>query len=195
MNDHEILYMIRQRDEVAYEIMVAKYQRLIWSVIGSILNCYHPKGVEKVDLFQEGLISLDDAINAYRDDIKAPFYSFALLCIQRQIKTYIRKYNGMTTRQFYNSVSLDMCISEDENLYVRDTISQEKYGRCSFLIQMNDQLKGLLQDHVLNQNEKRILLMKLQGFSYKEIATHVGCSLKYVDNTIQKIKKRIYVCN
>ncbi len=195
LNDYELLYMIRQSDETAYLWLLEKYKRVIWMIINNSTLKYQPRGVERNDLFQEGLISLHEAIGAFREDIKAPFYSFAALCIERQIKTYLRKFNGLTTRQFYHSLSLDRCISEDENLYLKDVLSTEKYQRASIFEKFNKELKQLLISDCLNDLEKSILILKLRGYTYKEIATMVNCEVKYIDNTIQKIKNRIYVYN
>ena len=187
--------MIRQKDEIAYEWLFEKYKRVIWLIINNTTVRFQPRGVERNDLYQEGLISLNEAIIAFREDIKAPFYSFAYLCIERQIKTYIRKFNGLTTRQFYQSLSLDRCISEDENLYLKDVLSTEKYQTVSPFEIFNKELKQLLVSDSLNDLEKAILILKLRGYTYKEISSLVKCEVKYIDNTIQKIKNRIYVYN
>ncbi len=187
--------MIRQNDELALNWLLVKYQRLIWKLINQALARYQPRGVDKNDLFQEGMISLYEAVGAFRDDIEAPFYSFVSLCIERQIKTSLRKLNSLSTRQFYQSLSLDSCISEDENLYLKDVISVDKYTKSSIFQQYDGQLKRLLASEVINDLEKSILILKLRGYTYQEIADLMGCGIKYIDNTIQKIKNRIYIYN
>lgn len=190
-NDYELLYMIRQNDDLAKKIIIKKYYRVIYLIIHSCLNNYTPKGVEQEELFQEGLISLFDAIDSFREDIEAPFYSFSFLCMKRHIKTQIRKYNSKGTRQFYNSLSLDMKISEDDNLYLQDLISQEQYGKTSYITYFEDDLKELLASDFLSNIEKKVLKLRVEGYSYQEIADILELSSKIVDNTIQKIKRNI----
>ena len=41
----------------------------------------------------------------------------------------------------------------------------------------------------LNDEEKEIFSMWLNGYSYKDIGENVGVSSKKVDNTVQKVKR------
>lgn len=191
MNDYELIYMFRQKDEMATEYLLEKYRRVIKIIINSNLSIYTPKGIDDQDLFQEGAIALFYAADSFREDVNAPFYSFAFLCIERQIKTCIRKYNSNSVRQFYNSLSLSMTISEDENLYLYDILSTEKHSKVSYLSVFENDLDELLNSDLITDLEKSILLYKIQGYSYQEIASKLSCTLKHVDNTIQRIKKKM----
>lgn len=191
MNDFELLYMIHQKDEVAHQLLVDKYCRVIWKIVSSCINHYHPRGVEKDDLYQEGLIALVDAMHSFREDIQAPFYSFAFICIERQVKTYIRKFNSQGVRQYYNGISLDMYVAEDENLYLHDVIPANQKG-ISYIRQFEDDVKDLTsqKNSLLTEFEKRVLLMKVAGYSYSEIGMEMNTSAKAIDNCIQRIKQK-----
>ena len=54
-------------------------------------------------------------------------------------------------------------------------------------------LKTFLQhiSSTLNEEERSIFQMYIKGFSYKDIAQKVGISPKNVDNTLQKIKRKL----
>jgi len=190
VNDYELLYLVRQKIEIAEIELLEKYKRVIWVLIQSSINRYHPKGVEKDDLYQESLIALMEAVNSYREDYNAPFYSFATLCMERYIKTYLRKYNSQTTRQFYHSLSLDMVIAEGENLYLHDVIADDGKGKSYLSLYENELDDFMNEKHdMFSEREKKILYLKVQGYSYEEISKMMDCRAKQVDNTIQKIKR------
>ena len=190
-NDYELLYMIIQCDENALNYLVEKYKKVIWRIITSATNKYQPKGVEKEDLFQEGLIALMDALSSFRDDIRAPFFSFALICIERQVKGYIRRFNSLTTRLNYNALSLDMYVSEDESLYLRDVIPANQQN-ISYITLFQDDLLALIdqENSILTNIEKQILSLKVEGYSYYEIGEKLDISTKHVDNCIQAVKRK-----
>ena len=190
INDYELLYLIHQKVEIAEHELVEKYKRVIWMLIQSCLNRYHPRGVEKEDLYQESLIALMEAVRSYREDYNAPFYSFVSLCVERYIKTYLRKYNSQSTRQFYHCLSLDMMIADAENLYLHDVIPDEKSGQSYLSLYENELEEFMNQKHdMFSIKEKQIFYLKIQGYSYDEIASRMNCNAKQVDNTIQKIKR------
>ena len=43
----------------------------------------------------------------------------------------------------------------------------------------------------LSQSERDILIMRLDGYSYKEIGQKTGKNAKFVDNTVQRIRKKL----
>lgn len=190
LNDYELLYLVHQKVEAAEEELIEKYKRLIWKLIQSCINRYHPRGVEKDDLYQESLIALMDASSAYREDYNAPFYSFVSLCIERHIKTYLRRYNSLSSRQFYHCLSLDTMVAEGENLYLHEVIADNGQGKSYLSLYESELEEFMSTDYdMFSQLEKTIFYLKVQGYSYEEISVMTACKEKQVDNTIQKIKR------
>lgn len=111
INDNELLYLIAQNDREAEEMMLKKYELLIWKNVNVIVSQYVPQGVERDDLFQEGMIALRKALTAFDTSLNVPFFAFANLCIRRSMIGYIRKFNTKASKQFYESVSLDASIA------------------------------------------------------------------------------------
>ena len=191
LNDYELLYMINQKDETALNLLLEKYRRIISKMILSAQTRYRPKGLEREDLFQECFIAVVEAALLYREDYQAPFFSFVKICIDRQIKNYTRRFNSHEARRYYNSPSLDMYISEDENLYLYDIIA-ENPNDISYFTRFNNQLDELvaIDNQLLTELEKQVLLMKIQGYSYQEISAKLNISGKRVDNCIQRVRHK-----
>ena len=79
-NDNELLYLIKNHDEEALELMFKKYENLILSKIRQ----YHFPISNKEDYLQEGRIVLLKAIDTYRTEFEKTFTKyFELLLINR----------------------------------------------------------------------------------------------------------------
>ena len=55
----------------------------------------------------------------------------------------------------------------------------------------NEILKLIGRAHLLNEFEREVINLKINGFKYKEIADILGKDTKFIDNTIQKCKNKI----
>lgn len=78
-NDYEILYLIKEGNEVALAFIFKKYEPYIWK----IASAYHRYNDKREDLVQEGRIILFNCIKAFNEDLGISFFSFFTLCIKR----------------------------------------------------------------------------------------------------------------
>ena len=90
INDYEQLYLIRENDEEAKEIIFRKYKPIIISIANKYYDNLKDK-CELQDLIQEGYIGLSRAIDSYSENCNALFYTFACICISRQILSFFKK--------------------------------------------------------------------------------------------------------
>lgn len=189
MNDYKLLYLMSNCcDDDAKEVLIEKYKLLLYKHINKIFTNYVPQGVERDDMFQEGQIALFNSLFNYDDNMSVPFFSFASLCIERSMIAYLRKFSSMASIQFYNSVSLDSFVSEDVSLYYSDVLADK--SEPSALVLYSEAMGELyLYNTVINDFEKKVLVLQVSGFTYKESSLILKCSVKKIDNTIQKVKR------
>lgn len=187
-NDYELLYLVSEFNKQAENDLIKKYNLLVWKNVNDVYGNYTPLGVERDDLYQEGNIALYGAFNTFDVERCVPFYAFANLCIERSMIGYMRKYSTLATRQFYNSLSLDSFVSDEVSLYLGDVIPDN--SEVSALTKYDETIGQLyLYSDVITDFEKNVLVMQVAGYSYNETALHLKCSVKKIDNTIQKIKR------
>lgn len=194
-NEYELLYLYRQNDEEAQQMMVNQYHRLIWSIVYKFQGAIHYMGISKDDLFQEGMLGLLEALDCYREELKVPFKNFACLCAERQMRSLIRKHSGQNYGIIANSISLDQSLVNEDTLMVKDTIASDDSSSdpvWSFYYRYNiEQLKEKMED--FSELEKQVMQYRYLGYTYKEIAQKCDVNFKLVDNTIQKLKRKV-VC-
>lgn len=189
MTDEEIV-ALAEKDRSAEEFLLNKYKNLV----KSRAKMYFLAGGDNDDLIQEGMIGLFKAIHDYNSDKQASFYSFAELCVKRQIFTAIKTAARQKHQPLNTYISLNKPVYEDvsertlvETLAERESVDPEK------LYIMHEKLKDIEKeiDEKLSDLEKRVLILHLQGMSYQEISEIINKPTKSIDNALQRIKKKL----
>ena len=193
VNEYELLYMYRQDKERGSHLIVEQYRRLIWSIVFKFQGAMHQMGISKDDLFQEGMLGLLEALECYREDLNVPFTNFACLCAERQMRSLIRKYSGQNFGIIHNSISLDQSLVSDDSMVVMDTIANsDVYGDPVWMFNYNFRLEqAQAQIREFSDFERSVLNYRMRGMSYNDIAEACCVSYKKVDNTLQKLKRKL----
>ncbi len=193
VSDYELIYYVRQNDEESQALLVQRYHRTIWAIIHALVPSPRPAYIDLDDLYQEGLIGLLEAVNNYKENREASFGTFARVCVEREIRSLLRKYRSGSYSLLSMAMSLDMSVSEDDNLVLMDTVACTKSDfdpvYATYVSWAHDQIPFIKK--TLSDLEWKVYQMHALGYSYKEISSKVLCSEKDVDNILQKIKKKL----
>lgn len=161
-------------DQEAFGLIVRRMEPLIHAQIHS-LRC---EGTEDEDLAQEALIGLLAAVRTYRPDGGAAFTTYATTCIRRRLLSVVRRYGTKVTQE--------VPLEEDPDL--PDTsadpalLLQEQEGVEQLLTRLRTRLTPM---------EYKVLLLRLSDSSYEEIAARLGINKKSVDNTVQRLRRKL----
>jgi RNA polymerase sporulation-specific sigma factor len=147
-------------------------------------NAMYLIGGETEDLIQEGMIGLFKAIRDYRQEREVSFFTFAKLCINRQLYSAIESSNRKKHQPLNSYISLSEQGSylmypqteSPEQLVIEQEIWEEYKRR----------LTGMLSGM-----EQQVLDFYLDGDSYTQIAQKMGKTPKSIDNALQRIKQKI----
>ena len=90
-NEYELVYLAQDGNEDAINLIYRKYKPIVVKKSKNAIVFASHHGVEINDIMQEGFIGLDEAIRNFSQDTDATFYTFANLCIDRQIANYLKK--------------------------------------------------------------------------------------------------------
>jgi len=193
VSDYELIYYVRQNDEESQALLIQRYHRTIWAIIHALVPAPRPAYIDLDDLYQEGLIGLLEAVGNYKEDKEASFGTFARVCIEREIRSLLRKYRSGSYSLLSMAMSLDMSVSEDENVVLMDTVPCVKPEfdpvYVTHVSWAHDQIPFIKK--TLSDLEWKVYHMHALGYSYKEICSQGSCSEKDVDNILQKIKKKL----
>ena len=191
LNDYELISYVSENNEEAKEIIFKKYEPLIHDRARKLFKYCKNNGAEENDLVQEGMIGLNDAIKTFKETKEALFYTYALKCINSRIISYIVKLGRLKNKVLNSSIFLELNQQDESNDFGKN-LADNSFNPEEIL--MNEEKKNeILEiiDRVLNDFEKQVINLKINGFKYKEIADILGKDVKLIDNTIQKCKNKI----
>ena len=187
-NDYELLYLISENNDEAKDLFYKKYKPIIEMKIKKYINYVQARGYDENDLIQEGMIGLSRALTDFKTQKDVQFNTFANVCIDRQIFSFLRDIDSGKHRVLNDSLSYDTTT----NTYGRglnDLLdNKNKNPETTFVEEeeSNDLFDNILS--VLTDKEKDVFKLRSQGFTCKEIAALLNTTEKAVSHAIEKIK-------
>ncbi|MCQ2507755.1 MAG: RNA polymerase sporulation sigma factor SigH [Dorea sp.] len=186
MSDEQLIRKLREGESPVTDFLMEKYKNLVRKEA----NAMFLLGGETDDLIQEGMIGLFKAIHDYNLEKDTSFFSFASLCIRRQM------YSAIEASQRKKHAPLNSYVSiYDENSEapaILDTIQAESLSNPEELLlsrEYTESLEAKLEES-LSSLEKKVLYLHLMGTNYRKIAELIDKSPKTVDNALQRIKAK-----
>ena len=191
LTDEELVALIRSGDALAEEYLYGKYRRIVRGKARS----YFLVGAEYDDLIQEGMIGLYNAVREYTPERNASFHAYADLCITRQLLTAIKNASRKKHVPLNTYVSFSQPISDgnETEKTLADILESSSSDDPEKALLGRETAEMLSHDmrHLLSPLERKTLALYLRGFSYQQIGDELGRSRKCIDNTIQRIKKKL----
>lgn len=191
INDYEKLYLIKENDDIAIDTIFEKYKPIIYSIAKkyySKMN-YHCGDLE--DFIQEGYIGLDNAIKSFNEKQNVLFYTFSLICIERQIRGFCRSF--LTLKNEYLNKSLSIEQEFEENLTIKDIIKDETINNNPYTYIEEVQLYNKLIKFKNNLPLRQSLIFELRfnGFKYREISILLDIPMSSVDNCLHLCREKL----
>lgn len=193
-NDNELLYLISEHSEEAMDILYNKYKHIIDKIVNKYMKFTYNnnKGIDKNDLSQEAMIAFETAIKSYNDNNEASFYTFATICIDRGLKTYLKRLDQAKNKILNESISFNFQTDNDNDNDLLNYIIDEKYNPENNMLHFENvsELDYQIKDK-LTHLESRIYELRTGGMNTNEIAIILELDPKIVYNALQRIKNKI----
>ncbi|MGN0413014.1 MAG: RNA polymerase factor sigma-70 [Lachnospiraceae bacterium] len=191
VSDEELIVLLRDGETQITDYIIEKYKDLVRRKTKSM----YILGADHDDLLQEGMIGLFKAIRDYDAGRDASFYTFAELCITRQVYTAVQASNRKKHSFLNTYVSLyeGKDAKDDEPLeLIQALVSNDTRNPEEMVIDREnlEHLENCIEQE-LSPFEKQVLELYLTGMSYTEIARVLGKTDKATDNAMQRVKAKI----
>ncbi|MGL4905005.1 MAG: sigma-70 family RNA polymerase sigma factor [Cetobacterium sp.] len=187
MIEKKDIFLAQSGDEESIEKIIKEYQGAIYKNNRS----FFLKGGDSDDLMQEGFIGLIKAIKSYDDNRNACFSTFANLCIRRQMITAVKNHNSDKYKNLNQAMQGEGYSTHEESVHYSfpslGFYSPEDIFLGKELVNL---LTSFLEEN-LSSLERKVFSYLCKEYSYIEIATFLDESPKKIDNTIQRVKKKI----
>lgn len=193
MTDEELIDSLREGEAPIMDYICNKYKNLVRREAKSMFIL----GADTEDLIQEGMIGLFKAVRDYDSGRDASFFTFAQLCISRQMYTAVQASKRKKHLPLNTYVSLDS--QEDsgnqkgqeqpllELLADRTKLNPEELVLDKERV---DYLERAMEKE-LSEFEKQVLDLYRTGMNYSQIARVLGRDEKATDNALSRAKQKI----
>ena len=187
VNDYEVLYLIGESNEEAYQYLFYKYNPFIKKNALLLYKKYKNIGIEYDDLVQEGMFGLSEALKKYDFRDGNMFFTFATVCIRREMERIIIKSMRNKNSILNYAHSFDEEIS-DTGLLLKDMLfdSCDNTDNSFFTLESTKHILDL--KYHLKDKYAPVYELKINGFSNKEIVELLDLKYKQVDNYLRSIK-------
>jgi len=187
LSDEELIERIRNGDEDALRTAFGLYRNYIYYLYHQSSNMYPNSDLD--EFMQVGQLSIYNSIMSYRSDRNTSLKSYILQNIRYRILELRDQYHNALYFNGKATLSLDNILHDDETNYLSSLVEDKKLISCEEEANLREQLGKIY--NILNPQERIVYKLRLQGYSYREIAKRLGVNIKRVDNVMQKIRKKI----
>lgn len=193
MTDEELIDSLREGETPIMDYICNKYKNLVRREAKSMFIL----GADTEDLIQEGMIGLFKAVRDYDSGRDASFFTFAQLCISRQMYTAVQASKRKKHLPLNTYVSLDS--QEDggeqkgqEQPLVELLADRTKLNPEELVLDKErvDYLERAMEKE-LSEFEKQVLDLYRTGMNYSQIARVLGRDEKATDNALSRAKQKI----
>ncbi|MBQ9513342.1 MAG: RNA polymerase sporulation sigma factor SigH [Lachnospiraceae bacterium] len=194
LTDEALIQRLRDGETSVTDFLMNKYKNLVRKKAGTMFIL----GADKEDLIQEGMIGLFKAVREYDSGRDASFYTFADLCISRQMYSAVqassrKKHIPLNT---YVSIFARTDDKDANGRQLEDVLydaSAKAVSDPEALMIDKENVKRLENtiDSELSAFEKEVLSLYMTGMTYTEIAKVLNREEKATDNALQRTKKKL----
>lgn len=179
IDDNILVSRAKSGNAEALTTLLEKYSE---KIMQKSLTFKNLNGLESDDLYQEGMIGFVAAVYSFDERLGVQFSTYANTIAVRKMLSAIRKANNKSNIPLQYYVSLE----DEEDLLSHLPTPEET-------VMFNEEL-DLINNFIennLSKSEKKVFRLNVAGLSYFEIAEILECDEKFVDNALQRIRRKL----
>lgn len=175
LSDEELADLCKKCDDKALSVLIDR----LGGVISNCVQSFQDTRFENEDLMQEGLVASFRAILSYDKSKGASLRTFAGVCINNALKNFVKKKNNSLL-----SADADFVPLVDETM--GSITAEDEYISSENYKNLRESFRN-----ILSETEYKVFSLFIEGLSYSEISAKTGQSLKGVDSTMQRIRRKL----
>lgn len=187
-SDEELVIRARDGEKEIIEYLMDKYKNLVRSKASTM----YILGADREDLIQEGMIGLFKAVRDYDSGRDASFYTFAELCVSRQMYTALQASGRKKHSPLNTYVSIYQG-HDEEGAELIDALENKKERNPEEILIDQENVADIekIIENDLSPFERQVLELSMTGMGYVEIAKLLGKDGKSTDNALSRVKTKI----
>lgn len=174
--DEALVCAVQRGDKKALSALILRYRPLAEKTAAS----YTGVSLEKDDFIQEALLALLSAAYTYTAGGKASFRTYASVCMQNRLRSVLRAEAAEKNAPLNTYIPLDE-LSLPGGDDPEDRLIYEEERQTLFRHFERD----------LSSLEKQVLICRIEGLGYSEIAKKLHITEKSADNALQRVRGKL----
>lgn len=189
--DTELINLVSENSEEATDLLYEKYNYIIDIIVNKYRRGAYSLSVDIGELRQEARLGFSDALVSFNQDKDTTLPTFISLCVERRVGNYLKQADTLKHRMLKEAYSLE------ESLYEDGFSLENKIGSSAndpqVRMQEEEDIKNLKKqiDELLSPGEHEIYKLLINDFSYEDIASILNKDIKYVYNSVSRIRTKI----
>ena len=183
ISDEELVYLGREKNQTAINLLYKRYSVYIFGFISKVTSKWHIP-YEINDLYQISWIKFIELTKKFNQK-SGRLYFFVRISIIRVLNDYFK--SSLNKKINY---SLDESVFDNSQTTYLDLISENPidYG-LNREVNLNEVIDKL--NTILKKEDLELLLDKVNGYSYFELADKYQKKTKAIDNKLCKIRRKL----
>lgn len=180
-SDGELCLRIQSGDPQAFWELAERYMSLIRAKAVRLRG----GALDEEELSQEGLLGLLAAARFYRTGKNASFPTFADVCIRNRMITALRR-----AEKDKGTLGVPLSLNQEEEVRA---LPAGAGADPEALFDDSEACEALLLRimQALSRMEREVVLLRMKGCSYAEIASSMHTTEKAVDNALQRARGKL----
>ena len=179
MNDNELVACAKSGNSMALQVLIERYSDKVLQKARSFKSLI---GIENDDLYQEGMMGFVSAVYSFDVSRDVSFSTYSSTLSTRKMLSAIRKINNTANLPLQSYISI-----EEENDLFSDIPSPEE---TLLSVERVNEINSFAEKN-FSRKEKKVFKLSVLGLSYSQIAEILDCTEKSVDNTMQRIRRKL----
>ena len=182
-NDYELIYMVRENDELSKGIIMEKYIPIIRKIASEYYQKFLNYGFEYEDFLQEAQLAFYQALGKFDESKNVLFYTFVNMYIRKKMASFCRNISSKKN-SFVNTNAISL--ENDDYEDVRSDLD---------LISHEQDFQRVIHDVIYSSPFLLgvILELRYNEFTFREISKLLDIPLSTVQYWSRKIRKEVYL--
>lgn len=191
VSDDELIFLIRQNNEEALNMLLFRYRDIRDILICETLKKNRYCGLEFDDLKQTAL-EATLLVAATYDMNKSCLFSYWKLLITRELQSFLKKHNGLSSSLLNTAVSYDAGDEYEKNYCFSQSHDISEYPLTE-IINVDESVQRLAEDvdHSLTPQEKAVMAYRMLGYSYEEISSILHFSNRKLCRVMLSMRSKV----
>lgn len=177
ITDEELVALCIENDE-AFAVLAERYMEIAKLSALKFKNT----SIETDDLTQEAMFGFLSAVYSFKNDGNCSFKTYATHCIKNRILSVLRATCSK------KRIPLDMLVPFEQQEHLNDVSPSPEESLISE--KSAEDISALISGS-LSKQEHQVFMLYLTGMKYDDISATAGISVKAVDSTLQRARKKL----